>query len=244
MKEDQHSVHSPFVYKWYIQLFSFVKAHKKGDHAIEAKRALFKKSSREIEVSDLGAGSKLVRGPWRTLSSIVKYSCSTLKFSLLYQYMCQLTPALNVLELGTSLGLNTAYLEQVTIGRLFTFEACPNLSRMARENFGSGSAIKYVNGDIADKLPEILKEINQIDFVLMDANHQYGPTKLYFEMIRPFLKEESIVVVSDIHWSPEMLVIWNELKSLPEISLSIDFFECGILFFKKLGPESHYILNY
>ncbi|MEX2564522.1 MAG: class I SAM-dependent methyltransferase [Cyclobacteriaceae bacterium] len=244
LKEDRHSVHSPFVFNWYVKLFSFLKENKKGDHAIEAKRALFRQSSKKIKVFDLGAGSKFSQGPFRTLSSLVKYSCSPLKFSLLYQYLCQLTPAVNVLELGTSLGLNTAYLYQVTKGKLYTLEACPNLSRMAMENFGTGSDIEFVKGDIADKLPAILEEINQIDFVLMDANHRYGPTKFYFEMMRPFLHEESIVVVSDIHWSPEMKAIWMELKGLPEISLSVDLFECGILFLKNLGPKAHYILKY
>jgi hypothetical protein len=63
-------------------------------------------------------------------------------------------------------------------------------------------------------------------------------------MILPYLKPTSIVAIADIHWSREMNRAWEEIKMNPAVSLSMDFYECGILIFKKEVTKSHYVLHY
>lgn len=215
-----------------------------GIENIERERSVLKNSSEKIKVNDLGAGSKFSRGGHRLVSTIAKYSCSPLKYSLLYQYFCKTTPANKVLELGTSLGLNTGYLNQATNGTLYTFEGCPNLLGKAKHHLGVSSGIEFIEGDIDQTLAGIIKTLDSVDFALLDANHQYLPTKTYFNTIMPLLHQNSVVVISDIYWSRQMTKLWEELKGLPNVSMSMDFYECGVLFFHRAGARDHFILNY
>jgi hypothetical protein len=42
-----------------------------------------------------------------------------------------------------------------------------------------------------------------------------------------------VVILDDIYWSKEMTQAWEELKNHPKVTLSIDIFTKGILFFRK-----------
>jgi len=65
----------------------------------------------------------------------------------------------------------------------------------------------------------------------------------YFGLIAPKLHKGSILVIADIHWSKEMRKAWDEIKGMPSVTSSIDFFECGVLFFNDLGIRNDYILE-
>ena len=47
------------------------------------------------------------------------------------------------------------------------------------------------------------------------------------------MKEKSILIFDDIHWSREMETAWDEIKKDSSISLTIDLFFIGIVFFRK-----------
>jgi hypothetical protein len=55
----------------------------------------------------------------------------------------------------------------------------------------------------------------------------------YYQAIKQKLNEESIVILDDIHWSSEMEQAWETIKLDKDISLSIDLYRMGILFFRK-----------
>ena len=237
-------MHSPFAFNIYSGLIDHHNTYKSGIEYIERERRVLKNSQERINVNDLGAGSKFSKGGQRLVSTIAKHSCSPLKFSLLYQYFCKRTPANNVLELGASLGLNTEYLNQSTHGTLYTFEGCPTLLGKAKQHLSSSSGIEFIAGDIDQTLSKVLNTLDSVDFALLDANHKYLPTKTYFNALVPLLHQKSIVVVSDIYWSRQMAKLWEELKGLPNVSMSMDFYECGVLFFHPADFKHHFILNY
>ena len=78
----------------------------------------------------------------------------------------------------------------------------------------------------------------------MNANHRYEPTIRYFEQALPKLHENSLVVLGNIHWSAGMNRAWQAIKTKPEVILSLDLFESGILFFNPDLPKAHYILEF
>ena len=47
------------------------------------------------------------------------------------------------------------------------------------------------------------------------------------------MREHSILIFDDIHWSQEMETAWEEIKKDESISLTIDLFFIGIVFFRK-----------
>jgi predicted O-methyltransferase YrrM len=196
-----------------------------------------------LEIDDYGAGSKkLKKNKFRKTSSITKFSTTGRKFSQIYQFFCSLTPAKHVLELGTCVGINTKYLEKASKGELYTMEGSEALWRKAQENQPSKST-HFLLGNIIEILPKHLSQMDKVDFVLIDATHNYQGTLSYFNTLLPHLHQDSIVIIADIHWSGEMEKAWSEIIDNQAISISIDLYECGVLFFSRDLPKANYILS-
>jgi len=62
----------------------------------------------------------------------------------------------------------------------------------------------------------------------------------YFKTFADVINEESIVIIDDIHWSPEMNRAWNEICNYPSATIKLDLFQMGIVFFKKGLPRLVY----
>lgn len=241
-KEDRYSQQSPFIFRIYSDLIQFLNKNKKGDPEIEGFRQSLLQDQTLIKVLDLGAGSKKVPQTLRPIAKITRYSTSGIKFAQLYQYFCSLTPGENVLEFGTCVGISTRYLAKSVKGRLVTFEGSEEIQKVA-QNTPLPQKTEFVLGPIAQALPIILKKIQTIDFALIDANHTYGGTIQTFNTLLPKIHPGSIIAISDIHWSREMETAWNEIQAHPRVKLSLDFFECGIIFFDSPGEKRDLILD-
>lgn len=244
LREGVYSLQSPFVYQLYKGLLLYRKTNKTGDTELEKTRKAFINSRKHVEIEDMGAGSRFASTGRRKLSSLVRNSTSPLKYSLLYQFLCKNTPANTVLELGTSVGLNTGYMAAATKGNLFTFEGSSKLMKLAKSHLNKNSTIHFIEGDITETLPLHLKKGIPVDFVLLDANHTYDATLLYCQWIWPHLHEGSILVIGDIHWSSGMKKAWEKIINLPGVTLCLDFFECGVVFFNPSLRHEKYILYY
>lgn len=241
-KEDLYSQQSPFLFSVYGGLIKFLQTCPKGDPDIEKFRNSLLEDSTEILVEDFGAGSKKVPDPRREIRKITRHSTSSPKFSLLYQYFCQLTPAEQVLELGTCMGISTRYISKATKGKLWTLEGSKEIQQVAKR-YPTPEKTEFVLGNITDTLSEVLERINQLDFVLIDANHTYEGTLNSFFQCLTKVHPKSIVAIGDIHWSADMETAWEEIKANPKVRLTLDFFECGILFFDYPGPKTNLILE-
>lgn len=195
-----------------------------------------------IKVADFGAGSKKVNTQIRRLSDITKYSTSSRKFAQLYQYFCKLTPARTVLELGTCMGLTSRYLSRIASGTTYTIEGSEEIRAIAMGSHAIEN-LNFIQGKISETLTEILLQVDQVDFALIDANHTYRGTMDAYHQIKEKLLPTSILAIGDIHWSSEMETAWKEIISKDEVKLSLDFFECGIIFFASPVPKNHLVLS-
>lgn len=198
-----------------------------------------------IEIKDLGAGSKQINHGKKTIAEIAKNSVSPLSLSKLYLQIIQYYDAKYVVELGTSMGLNTLYLAQNSAVKVFTFEGDKNLANIALTHFElfEKQNIKLTEGNIDSTLPAFLQNPDKINFALIDANHTYEATMRYFDLLMKRLSEKSIVVIDDIHWSEGMEEAWNVLHKHDLVYGSIDLYRCGILFFDPALNRQHFILS-
>ncbi|MFD2036578.1 O-methyltransferase [Belliella marina] len=244
VQEDKYSLQSPSVYKIYTGLLSYMDRQADADLDLEKIRTALLNDGQMLEIEDFGAGSKKLTNKSRKTSSVTKYSTSGRRFSQLYQYFCRLSPSEKNLELGTCVGINSRYLARAcTAGELYTFEGSEALYLKAQEHPKEPNT-NYILGKLSDSLPEILRKIGKVDFALIDATHTYLGTRSYFDTILPYLTEKSVLAVADIHWSRAMGLAWQEIKKHPQVSLSLDFFECGIVFFDKSLPKESYVLKF
>lgn len=244
---NEHALHPPFIFDLYTKA---IKADTQNPvfGQIETYRKELKQKQEKIAIQELGAGSSMSSKMERPISQIARHSLSSPRFSRLLYRLIQHMQASNILELGTSLGINTLYLSAAApSGNIFTLEGCPQTAELSGKLFASQGAsnILLEVGPIDHLLPQLLSQrIKKLDAAYIDANHTYSACLRYFKMLLPYLHENSFLVVDDIYWSAGMKKAWDEIKEHHSVSLSIDLYDAGILFFNPRLQKAHYILAF
>jgi len=242
---NEHSIHSPFVFDLYTKA---IKSRKQFYifSEIEKLRRELNRSNQEIIVTDYGAGSKVHSSNQRTISSIAKTAEKSPRLAQLIFCLIEYLKPNVIIDLGTSLGITTIYEALANKdSNVYTFEGCPQTSRIAKENFKKLKIqnIELIEGNIDQTLDYQLAKLPEIDFVFFDANHRYEPTLRYFNLCLNKAHEESCFVFDDIHWSDEMDKAWQEIIKDERVTVSIDLFYLGIIFFRKKQPKEHFTLR-
>jgi predicted O-methyltransferase YrrM len=231
----RYQLHSPFVFALAEAIFEDDRSFY-AFQEIESYRKQLLDNQQLIEVTDLGAGSKTGATKRRKIADITGSAASSPRDAqVLFRLINFLKPR-NIVELGTSMGIATAYFSRAALNsRLITLEGCPNIAAQARQNLDvlQVKNAQIIVGNFSDTLPKILQNIDYLDVIYMDGNHAYQPTMDYFALIAHRLTEQSVVILDDIYWSPEMAQAWEALKKHPKVTLSIDIFTKGFLFFRK-----------
>lgn len=84
-----------------------------------------------------------------------------------------------------------------------------------------------------------------MDFVFIDGNQQVEPIMQYFNLMKPNLQENAVVVFADIHKSKGMEHVWNSVKNDEAVTLTIDLFQIGLVFFRKEQKrKQHFIVQF
>jgi predicted O-methyltransferase YrrM len=238
---DEHSLHSPFLFDFYTRI---VKSKNKfhGVDSVEKLRDQLLKDQRQLTIKDLGSASADTP---RKIADITLASVSPVSLSGLYMRIIEHIKARTVVELGTSFGINTLYLAQSPSANVLTFEGSQEIADIAQLTFefSSSKNIRMIFGNIDATLAESLQSVRKVDFALIDANHRYAPTVRYFNRIVSKVTETSVIVLDDIHYSPEMERAWTEVKQNKLVYGSIDLFRCGIVFFDPSLNKQHVILQ-
>jgi len=235
-------VHSPFVF----HLLNYVIFEKLPFYAyaqIEQVRNILLKDKTIVELTDFGTGKKNES----SVADIARKSLETPKFGQLLFRLVNFFHPQNVLELGTSLGVSTMYLAKPSsVANVVTMEGSSSLCRIAEQNFAELGIenITLVEGNIDEKLSDVVAKFPTLDFVFFDANHTREATLRYFELCRSKSHKETIFVFDDIHYSAEMESAWNEIKKRDDVRLSIDLYHFGLVFFNTDLPKQDYIVEF
>ena len=240
-----YDVHSPFVYEFTEQVLEDDRWYYAFDE-IEVVRKYMLKDQRKIHITDLGAGSQVDKKKERTIASLAKYSANQPFVCQLLFKIVNLYKPKKMLELGTSLGISTQYQAAASLnGKMTTVEGCPGTAHLAAGNFNILKAgnIDLLKGNFDEKLPEVLAQIKKVDYVFFDGNHREEPTMRYFEQCLQFTHDKSVFVFDDIHWSDGMEAAWERIKNHPNVTVTIDLFFFGVVFFRKENKvKEHYTL--
>lgn len=242
----RHGVHSPFVYHLVDQvIYDF--EPREAYRNIESRRKQLLADQRSLRITDLGAGSHVNNNKDKQVRQLAK---NALKPPRLAQLIHRLTNELkpqNIIELGTCLGLTTAYLATaVPEAEVVSVEGDPAVAAVARENLSAldiGNAT-ILTGNFDDILPAVIERLNRLDFVFVDGNHRKEATLRYFEWCLPHLHEDSLLIFDDIYWSKGMEEAWEEIKSHPAVTVTIDLFWIGLVFFRKGQAKEHFTVKF
>ena len=236
-----YGIHSPFLY----DLVHFVMYDNNAYYCyapIERERIRLLHTNKVIKTEDYGTGES----GKKKICSIAEKS---LKSRQEAQMMFRITNAIKpqyVIELGTSLGITTAYLAKAAQkGRVITIEGSPNIAKEAEKTFQNLHIdnITQITGNIDEKLPETLQGEKTIDMAFIDANHRKKPTLRYFRQIAEHCTDNSIIIIDDIHSSREMSEAWTEIQKEDRVTACLDCFSMGIVFFQPYIMKKNYYLH-
>lgn len=243
---NEHGVHSPFVFELLTNV-----VYNTSDYyvyrKIEALREELLLSNQLIQTEDLGAGSQFQKNNFKKIKDIAKNAAKSEKYAqLLFRLVNHFQPSC-VLELGTSLGISTAYLASANSKiKIISIEGCPETAKVASQNFKKLELenIEQVVGNFNNVLSAIVSKQDKIDFVLFDGNHRKKATLDYFHTCLEKMNENSVFVFDDINWSDEMREAWKEIKDHRQVTVTIDLFFLGIVFFRKEQVKQHFMIKF
>jgi predicted O-methyltransferase YrrM len=243
---DEHSLHSPFLFNFYTNVLKKNTADPSGG-PLHLTRQYFKQDDRTLSITDFGAGSVKLKGPQRKIADIARLSATPEKYSKLYTRIIRHNGCKHIVELGTSLGINTIYLAGINNDiEVTTFEGSPELAVIARSLFLDKGLnnIKIIEGNIDNTLVPYLLSVAHVDFVLMDANHRYDATLKYFEWLLTKVHSHSVIVMDDIHYSLEMEDAWHDIQAHERVFTTIDLYRCGLIFFNPSLTRQNVVLQF
>ena len=242
-----HGIHSPFVFQFITEILNDTTGYP-AYKTVETLRTKLKKDQTILTIEDFGAGSSADKSHQRTIASIATNAAKPRKFGqLLFRMVKKYLPH-TILELGTSLGITTSYLSLANPGAtLVTFEGAKTVAENAKNNFKQLDLqnVRLVEGNFDETLSTTISLLPSIDFAFIDGNHRREPTVNYFNTILYKTNNFSVIVMDDIHWSAEMEEAWKYCKAHDSVTLSIDLFFVGILFFRKeILEKQHFIIRF
>lgn len=244
--KSRHGTHSPFVYKLADEVIYDFNDKSEYKNIEEQRKKLFNDDS-VITVTDLGAGSLLNKNRTKKVSQIAKNALKSPRLAKLIYRLAKNTKAKSAIELGTCLGITTAYLAKTDAQtEVITIEGCPQTAEVARKNFQDLNLenIELHVGNFDLILPDIIARQPSLDFVYIDGNHRKDATLNYFKWCLPKVTENSLLIFDDIYWSEGMKEAWIEIKNHPDVTVTIDLFWIGLVYFKKGQAKEHFKLKF
>lgn len=241
-----HGLHSPFVFDLYNNVIKDDMPFYTFD-PIEFLRTKLLANKTPITIHDLGAGGEKNSHRQTTIANIASRSLSPAKYGrLLFRLTNHFRPK-TIIELGTSLGVSTLFLSLPSSeSKVYTIEGSPEIHQFSKSVFHkfNRTNIQSLLGDFDSVLPDLIKKLDRIDMAFIDGNHRYEPTVNYFKILLEKTTADSLLIFDDIHWSEEMTKAWKEIQNHPKVTISIDLYRMGIVFFRSGVPKQHFILRY
>lgn len=242
-----HGIHSPLVYNLVKEVI-----YKKNDisphfEAIENLRHEINNDKSKLSGTDFGAGS-LINPSQKTIGNVSRSSSKSKKYARLLYRLAKWNQPHYALEIGTALGISSMYqslgFNEKTL--FISLEGNAILASKANENIRSLNLnnVQIIEGNFDDTLPTTLNKLPQLDWVFFDGNHKKEPTLRYFNQCLEKVSERAIFIFDDINWSIEMKEAWAEIKKNTSVSLTIDLFFIGLVFFDKREQKEDFVVRF
>lgn len=242
-----HGIHSPFLFAFLQEVVYSKIPENSFLTAIKRLKMKVTESKEFVIVDDLGAGSNRLRNSERSISKIAGISSISHKYGrLLHKTVRYFKPEI-IIELGTCLGFGSMYMASgYEWAKVITIEGSEALVKKSLENFSliDQDNITVIHGSFDEVLPSILQKNKGFNLIFIDGNHQKTEVLGYFKMCLPYITSDSIIIVDDIRWSMGMLEAWREICKESHVTLSIDLFRMGIVFFNSKLKKQHFKIYY
>ncbi len=244
-----HSVHSPYV-------FHVVRDVITGRHteqnamirsAVSAYRRGLEHDTTPLFVGTMGAISR--KAQRRTVSDIMRRTETSQRYGLLLARLAADWRPSSILELGTSMGVSTAYLATgYPEAEIVTVEGLEPVANIARRHLTEANMtnVNVVCADLDKSLEDVIEQLpcGLVDMAFVDANHCEEATLRYFETIKRHRAERCLIIFDDIFWSKGMTMAWQKIIDDPEVMTTIELPRMGLAYFRTGCQKEHYSVRW
>ncbi len=223
-----YGVHSPYLF--YIVRYVLTDRNRYYVFSgIERERARLLRAKKAILANDYLTGQQ----GERRVCDIAEKSLKSPREAQLLMRLAVLQQVKDVVELGTSFGITTAYMASAGSDvRVTTFEGVREVAEEAKKVWKKLQIdnINLIVGNIDDTLSRFNQQ-KEIGLAFIDANSTEESAVRYFEYLAQLAGEKSVFVLGDIHSSEGMERAWSKVCGNERATAAMDLFSIGLVFF-------------
>lgn len=238
-----YGVHSPFVFNLITKVinercsyYSFY------DIELLRKQLLFREQ--EIVYPDRQQKGRVRR---RTIGEIVAREAIKPKHGALLFRLANYFKSKKILQLGPSMGLSTLYLTSYAPDLdCIALENVPEfatIARMAFEKEGK-NPVDLRTGAYTELLPKALEDMESPDFIFFNTLYEQHNNVWLFNECMKHVHEDTVFVLEGIKASRKMRELWQDICARPDVTVTIDLYSMGIVFFNKRLHKRDYIVYF
>jgi len=183
----------------------------------------------------------------RTIGEIVEREAIKPKHGALLFRLANYFKSQNILQLGPSMGLSTLYLTSYAPGlKCIALENIPEFASIARIAFDKAARnpVDLRTGTYKELLPQALEDMGKVDFVFFNTLYEQHNNVWLFNECTKHIHNDTIFVFEGIKASRKMREFWKEICSHPEVTVTIDLYSMGIVFFNRKLHKRDYIVYF
>ncbi len=221
---NEHGVHSPFVFDLVTNViynntayYSYKKVENFREHLLSSEKA-----------------AELIHR-----QNEAKYS------QLLFRLVNCFQPKM-VLEIGASLGIDTAYLASANSKtKVISIDEHGVVNHPPKDYFKELKLknVERVVGNIHETLPQLLRQQGQLDFVYLNTSGKENVLNWFYQCLAK-ANESSLFVLSNMYDTDDMKDAWTEIKNNEQVQVTVDLFYLGLVFFRKEQVKQHFLIRF
>lgn len=238
-----YGVHSPFVFNLITKVieegcpyYSFY------DIELVRKQLLFREGC--IIYPDRKQKGKLRQ---RSIGEIVEREAIKPKHGALLFRLTNYFKPQNILQLGPAMGLSTLYLTSYATGlRCIALENVSEFVPIARIAFekAAKNPVDLRTGNYRELLPRAFEDMGKVDLVFFNTTYEQQNNALLFQECMKHIHDDTIFVFEGIKTSRRMRAFWTEVCARPDVTVTIDLYSMGIVFFNPKLHKRNYIVYF
>lgn len=236
-------VHSPFVYN----LITKVIEERCGYYSFYDIELLRKQLLFREERLTYPDRQKRGRMKSRTIGEIVKREAIKPRHGALLFRLVNYFKSVRILQLGPTMGLSTLYLTSYASHlQCVALENVSEFATIARQVFDKAARnpIDLRVGDYQTLLPEALRDMKQVDCVFFNTLYELYDNFRLFEACLDYVHNDTFFVFEGIRANSQMRKFWQDVCASPDVTVTLDLYSLGIVFFNKKLHKRDYIVYF
>lgn len=152
----------------------------------------------------------------------------------------------NILQIGSSMGISTLYLtsyaQNLNCKVLENNQEYADVTKLAIEK-SKRNNVEIIEGKYEDLLPKVLSEMGEVDLVYFNMENKQD-IELFYDECRKYVNQNTVFVFDGIKDNKHMRSFWKNACASDDVTVSMDLYSTGLLFFNQKLHKRNYIVYF